>query len=114
MSILGVKVDENRFYCSYDDDCWICLAQAMMEIYTSSYINAIPTTAMSQSEYDKLDRSSYLPIRRSVLKNIKYGPLRNAMNIQSIYYGLEARRKDRMRKLGIVWKDNYNEDLTKL
>lgn len=114
MSVLGIHVKENTHYASYEDDCWVCLAKAIMEGYTSLYVNAIPSTAMSQAEYDRLDKSSYVPIRRSILRNIKYGPLRNAVNIQSVYCGLEERRKDRLRNLRIIWKDSYNEDVTKI
>lgn len=114
MSILGVNIKENTFYCTYSDDCWIVLAQEIMSSYSIRYVNAIPTTAISQAEYDKLNETSYAPIRRSILRNIKYGPLRNAVNIVSVYDALEARRKENLFRLGINWKDTYNEDVTKI
>lgn len=114
MSVLGIHVKENPFYASYEDDCWVMLAKEIMAGYALSYSEAIPKTAMSQEEYDRLDAKSYVPIRRSILRNIKYGPLRNAMSIQSIYCGLEEKRKANLKRLGIMWKDSYNEDVTKI
>lgn len=114
MSILGINIKENQFYVSYEDDCWVQLAKEIMIGYSSSYANAIPTTAISQEEYDNLNMKSYAPIRRSILRNIKYGPIRHAVDMQAVYSGLEKSRRDRLAELGIRWKDNYDEDLTKI
>lgn len=114
MSILGIDIKENQFYVSYEDDCWVQLAKQIMIGYSELYANAIPTTAISQEEYDTLNKKSYAPIRRSILRNIKYGPVRHAVDMQAVYSGLEKSRRDRLKALGIRWKDNYNEDLTKL
>lgn len=114
MSVFGIDVKENKYYCTYANECWMALAQAMMSSYSDKYINAIPTTAMSQKEYDKLNKNSYAPIRRSILRDIKNGPLRNVVNIISVYDALETKRKENLIKLGIIWKDTYHEDITKI
>lgn len=76
MRVIGVKVKENPFYASYDDECWMSLAYEIMNSYAISYINKSPMTAMTQLEYDELNRKSYAPTRRSILRNIKHGPLK--------------------------------------
>lgn len=114
MAVLGVNIKENTFYCSYADDCWVVLAKAIMEEYSDKYTFQIPLSAISQAEYDRLDSKSFAPTRKSILKHIKNGPIRNAVNITSAYNALESLRKENKIKMGIKWRDNYVEDLTKL
>ena len=77
------------------------------------YINKTPV-AYSQIEYDELDEHSYALARRSILKHIKHGPLRHAIDIKSVYAGLEKRRLDRSQRLRIKWASKYVEDIDKL
>ena len=105
--------DSDTFYSPASDECWIELAKAIMESYTLDYINKTPV-AYSQEEYDKLDEHSYALARRSILKHIKHGPLRHAINIKSAYAGLEKRRLERSQRLKIKWVSKYNEDIEKL
>ena len=114
MGILGVDVKENQFYCSYSDECWVQLAKAIMVVYSDKYTFQMPISAASQQEYDTLDKKSFAPARRSILKHIKNGPIRNAVNITSAYSALESLRKENKVKMGIKWRDNYYEDITKL
>lgn len=114
MAVSGVKVKENTFYCSYADDCWVVLAKAIMKEYSDRYTFQIPISAISQAEYDRLDTKSCAPARKSILKHIKNGPIRNAVNITSAYSALESLRKENKLNMGITWRDNYVEDLTKL
>ena len=90
MGVLGVNVQENTFYCSYSDDCWVQLAKAIMVVYSDKYTFQMPLSAMSQQEYDMLDKKAFAPARRSILKHIKNGPIRNAINITSAYSALES------------------------
>lgn len=106
MRLLGVKIEENPFYCSYDDECWIRLAQEIMNSYAIKYSYQLPTTALSQEEYNHLDSKTFLPIRKSILRNVMNGPLRSIANIQAIYSGFEKRRLDYKKSMGIAWKDN--------
>lgn len=106
MSVLGIHVKENPFYVSYDDECWVLLARAIMESYADKYAYQIPVTAFSQAEYSKLDEATYLPIRLHVLRNVKSGPLRNVVNMEAVYDAFEARRKAYKQSMGITWKDN--------
>lgn len=106
MRILGVPVKENPFYCSYDDECWISLAQAIMESYANRYAYQLPTTAFSQAEYSVLDKKTYLPIRQSILRNVKSGPLRNMVSMDAVYDAFEQRRLAYKTSMGIKWKEN--------
>lgn len=114
MRVLGVNEKDTRFYCSYADDCWVILAKAIMKHYSNTYIFLMPISARSQAEYDKLDSREFAPARKSILKHIKNGPIRNAVNITSTYDALESLRKENKIKMGIKWRDNYVEDFTKL
>ena len=110
MRVLGVQVEENPFYAAYDDECWMTLASAIMESYADKYAYQIPVTAFSQAEYSKLDKSTYLPIRQHVLRNIKNGPLRNVVNMCAIYDALEQRRIAYKQSMGVIWQDNEYEN----
>ena len=106
--------DDNRFYAPATDECWVMLAKAIMSSYSISYINLIPTTARSQMEYDELDQKKYAPQRKSVLRRVKYGPLKSMIDIDAVYSAFERQRKDNLKTWGIHWVDRYNEDLSKL
>ena len=84
MRLLGVKVEENPYYCSYDDECWVTLAKEIMTSYADRYAYQIPTTAYSQEEYSKLDRKTYLPIRKSILRNVSQ-PLPESASALKLY-----------------------------
>ena len=111
MRTLSAGLPENEFYAPYTDECWINLAKMIMKVYSDKYSYQIPTTAYTQAEYSHLDRSTYFPIRRSILKSITKGPLRNVSDVISIYHGLEERRLEYKKSLGIRWEENtYNID----
>lgn len=114
MSLFGIDIKENPFYCPYDNECWVLLAKEIMSVYSDKYSYQIPINALSQAEYDTLDRKTYAPIRRSILKNIKYGPIGNAVNITSAYSALESLRKEAKARMGVSWRDNYYEDISKI
>lgn len=105
MSILGVKVNENPYYAPYSDECWISLSKELVNSCAAKYSCQFPTTALSQEEYDKLDKDTYLPIRQSILRNVMNGPLKNVADPPSIYRALEKRRLAYKKSLGICWKE---------
>lgn len=106
--------DTNTFYAPAEDECWVILAKAIMDGYAMSYANKIPMSARSQAEYDEIDRRSCAPVRRSILRNIKRGPLGNAVDLAAVYYGLEQKRIENKLSLGIKWKDNQVISLDEL
>ena len=114
MSLFGIDIKENPFYCPYDNECWVVLAKAIMSVYSDKYTYQMPLNAVSQAEYDVLDKRTYAPMRRSILRCIKNGPIRNAVNITSAYSALESLRKENKVRMGISWRDNYYEDLNKI
>ena len=114
MITLGVDLQENEFYAPYTDECWVQLAKAIMEVYAIKYSCLLPTTAYSQMEYDHLNLHTFSPMRRSVLKSIKHGPLRHVVDIQGTYAGLEKARLDYKRRLKIRWEDRCPIDISKL
>ena len=85
-----------------------------MSVYSDKYAYQIPIHAISQDEYDIVDKKTYAPMRRSILRCIKYGPLRNAVNITSAYSALESLRKEAKVRMGVSWRDNYYEDINKI
>lgn len=113
MRTLNLK-DPNPFYAPASDECWVILAKEIMASYACKYMCLLPTTAFSQTEYDKLNKQTYSPMRRHVLKNIKNGPLRNVVDMTSVYSGLERRRMEYKKSLNISWRDNFQEDLDTL
>jgi hypothetical protein len=108
MSLLGIKTRENPFYAPYDDECWMRLALIMMSDYAESYSHLIPTTAMSQEEYLKLDAKSYAPARKSILRKVQTGPLGNVIGIKAIHDGFEKRRLAYKKSMRIPWADSEN------
>ena len=106
--------DKNTFYAPAGDECWVILAQEIMSSYTAKYSCQLPLTAFTQEEYDKLNDRTFAPIRRSILRNIKNGPLRNIVDIGAIYNGLEIKRMEYKELMGVRWVDTYNEDVDKL
>lgn len=114
MRLLGVHVKENPFYASYDDECWIRLAQEIMYSYASAYTYQSPTTAYSQAEYDRLNNNTFAPIRKSILRKVKNGPLGNIVSIDAVYAAFEECRKDNLAKMGVTWKDDWKLDITKI
>ena len=105
MRILGVTVKENPHYCSYDDECWITLAREIMSSYADLYTYQVPTNAFSQEDYTRREHSKYLPIRKSILRKVMNGPLRNVTDIHAVYYGFEQRRLAYKESMGVHWKD---------
>jgi len=106
--------DNNTFYAPAYDDCWVLLAKEIMNSYSSSYANQICTSAFSQLDYDKIDQKKYAPQRRSILRRVKHGPLRNIIDIDTIYYAFEQERKANLKRWGIRWVDQYDENLNNL
>ena len=114
MRTLGVGLPENEFYAPYTDECWVNLAKMIMRVYADKYSYQIPTTAYTQAEYSRLDRNTYMPIRKSVLKSVLKGPLRNLSDASTIYHGFEARRLEYKKSLGIKWEENVYEEFKAL
>ena len=54
MSLFGIDIKENPFYCPYDNECWVMLAKEIMSVYSDKYTYQIPLNAVSQAEYDAL------------------------------------------------------------
>lgn len=106
--------DKNKFYAPASDECWVLLAKEIMASYAMSYVNQIVCTAFTQAEYDLLDQKKYAPQRRSILRKIKHGPLRNVVDLKSIYAGLEKKRKENLKIMGVRWRDSYVENLDRL
>lgn len=101
----------NTFYAPAGDECWVQLAKAIMEVYAIKYSCLFPTTAYTQAEYDRLNHQTYQPMRRSVLKSIKTGPLRHVVDMQVIYAGLEKDRLDYKRRIHVRWTENCPDAL---
>lgn len=106
--------DTNTFYAPASDECWVLLAKEIMASYAVSYTNQIYTSALSQYDYDKTDRQKYAPQRRSVLRRVKHGPLRNVVDMSSVFRAFEAERKANLKSWGVHWEDHYEEDLEAL
>lgn len=106
--------DTNHFYAPADDECWIILAKEIMGSYSQQYANQIVYSAFSQEEYDRLDRQRCVPQRRSILRKVKHGPLKNIIDMPSVYHAFEIKRLENLRSLGIQWEDKYFENIEDL
>lgn len=113
MSVYGIHTDDNPFYCRYDDECWVALAKEIIAYSAMKYSYQIPTTASTQEEYLNLDKKTYLPIRKSILRNVMNGPLRNVANAESVYRAFEKRRLEYKKSMRIPWEDGEYADPTK-
>ena len=103
--------DSNKFYAPASDECWVWLAKEIMSSYSLSYTNQICTSAFTQMDYDRIDRQKFAPQRRSILRRMKYGPLRNVIDMPSVFRAFEEERKRRLKEWGVTWIDQYEEDL---
>lgn len=103
--------DSNTFYAPASDECWVILAKEIMSSYSLSYCNQVCLSAFSQSDYERIDRQRFAPQRRSILRRIKYGPLRNVVDMHSVYRAFEEERRRKLKEWGITWIDQYEEDL---
>ena len=101
-------------YAPSNCECWILLANAIMNAYSELYVYQIPTHASSQYAYNTMDEQEYAPMREMILRRIKYGPLRNGIDIGEVYAGLERRRRENKELLGIKWIDHHHVDLEAL
>ena len=106
--------DKDTFYAPASDECWVILAKEIMSAYSNSYSNQIVTNAFSQMEYDKLDKQRFAPQRRSILRKVKYGPLRSVVDMSSVFRAFEKERKEKLKSWGIRWTDTYTEDVEAL
>ena len=102
--------DPNPFYAPASDECWVSLAKEIMNSYALKYMYQVPVNAFTQDEYDRLDKKTYAPQRRSILRNIKNGPLRNVVDMKSIYAGLESKRLQYKKSMNIKWTDTIQEN----
>ena len=114
MRTLGINVKENVFYVPYEDECWILLAQEIMNSYAKSYAYQSPFTAFTQEEYDRLNQKTFAPIRKSILKKVKTGPLRNVVDMNAVYDAFEQKRHNHLAQMGVHWKDTWHTDISKL
>lgn len=85
-----------------------------MASYADRYAYQIPTNAVTQEEYNLLDRKKFYPIRKSILRNVMDGPLRSIADINAIHTGFEQRRLDYKRSMGITWEDSEYSDILNL
>ena len=106
--------DKNTFYAPAADECWVVLAKEIMASYSLKYEYQTPTTAFTQEEYNILNDRTYAPIRKSILRSIKNGPLRNVVDMKAVYAGLEKRRRENMKKLGVKWEDTWSVNIEKI
>lgn len=106
--------DTNTFYAPACDECWVVLAKEIMSSYSSSYANQICTSAFTQADYDRIDKQRYAPQRRSILRRVKYGPLRNVVDMSSVYRAFEQQRRHNLKSWGVTWEDTGFEDLDHL
>ena len=106
--------DTNTFYAPAEDDCWVILAKEIMTSYANSYASLIPTTAISQNEYDFIDKQKFAPQRKSILKRVKHGPLKSVVDMPSVFSAFEERRRENLRSWGVRWKDNFTVNLDNL
>lgn len=106
--------DKNTFYAPASDECWVILAKVIMDSYAQSYVMQFPTATFTQAEYDKLNEKKYLPQRKSILRKIKNGPLRNSIDLSAVYCELERKRKYNLQLWGIKWIDHNQIDLDNL
>ena len=113
--MIDIKLGNNDpFYAPAGEDCWVVLARTIMESYADKYACQVPLTAFTQAEYDQLNEKTYAPIRKSILRNIKNGPLKNAVDMHAIYRGLEERRHEYLKSMGVRWKDTHFIDVDNL
>lgn len=108
------KFTENPYYCPCMDECWVNLAMRIMEAISDSYEVQLPTLAFDQKEYDLQDARKYAPARRSLLRCVKYGPIRHIAKIDAIYSGMERRRLKYKHSLGIQFSENHPVDINTL
>ena len=114
MRTLGVNIEENPFYAPASDDCWVVLAKEIMSSYAQSYANQVVTSAFSQLEYDKIDKQKFAPQRKSILRKVKYGPLRSVVDMASVYSAFEKQRKKNLISWGVHWRDTYQINVDEL
>lgn len=88
-------------YRPYDDECWIKLAQRIIELTAETYAQQFPKFCYSKAEFDTLDAKSYAPIRRSILKKLFSGPVQVLIDPQTYIDAFEQKRRDEMTSFGI-------------
>lgn len=88
-------------YKPYDDECWIKLAQSIIECAADSYAQQFPKFCYSRSEFDERDRQSFEPIRKSILKKLFSGPVQVLIDPQTYTDAFEQRRREEMTNFGV-------------
>lgn len=88
-------------YRPYDDECWIKLAQSIIEFAAETYAQQFPKFCYSKAEFDDLDTKSFAPIRKSILNKLFYGPVRVLIDPQTYIDAFEQKRRDEMTSFGI-------------
>jgi len=88
-------------YQPYDDECWIILAKSIVEFAAEEYANQFPKFCLSRLEFDTLDKKSYAPVRRSILKRLCNGPVRVMIDPDTYLDAFEHRREEVMKGFNI-------------
>lgn len=88
-------------YRPYDDECWIKLAQSIIELTAETYAQQFPKFCYSKSEFDELDIKSFAPIRKSILKKLFSGPVKVLIDPQTYIDAFERRRREEMSSFGV-------------
>lgn len=92
----SLGIAENPFYCHYNDECWIKLAQSIIEETAKSYANQFPKFCRTQAEFDMLDKKSFAPIRKGILTKLFNGPVRVMVDKQTYIDAFERKRREAM------------------
>ena len=93
MRTLSVK-DTNTFYAPASDECWITLAQCIVECAAESYAWQFPKFCISQKDFEQQDERSYAPIRRSILKRLCSGPVGVMIDPEVYFDAFEKKRRE--------------------
>ena len=88
-------------YRPYDDECWLLLAKSIVAEAAEEYSNQFPKFCLSRSEFDMIDKKSYAPIRKNILKRLCEGPVKVLADPETFHDAFERRRNEVMQDFKI-------------
>ena len=91
----------------FQNDGYILLASAILEAYREDYANLFPKSCKTYSDFLFYDTRDFAPLRKTLLHNLQFGPLRSVVDVDVCRRVFEQQRQENMRDYGITWGCAY-------
>lgn len=88
-------------YQPYNDECWIQLAMCIVESAAEEYAWQFPKFCTDRKEFERQDKKSYAPVRKSILNRLCNSAVRVMVDPETYRDAFERKRREAMKDFKI-------------